>query len=530
MHEVLTLQLGQKSNYLATHFWNTQESYFTYTSEEESLVDHDVHFRPGIGTDGSETFTPRTLIYDLKGGFGSMRKINALYEIDEPAVGGGLWNGPAVVQRQEAIQQNEYQRSLEEGSTPTRLTPQSVRYWSDFNRVYYHPRSIVQLNEYELNSSLAPFENWKVGEELFNSLDKEHDLLDRDLRYFAEEADKMQGIQLITGLDDAWGGFAARYLERIRDEYGKTSVLLWGLEDNVKSVPREKRSIKLSNIARSFSELAPQASVFIPLSTPSGSLPPYIKLIPQSDWHVSALLAAAVESATLPSRLRSSNPCHENFSLLANSLNINGNQSIAKLQMSIDQGSVITNGHEDPANMNGATESCDSRVNPRNYEALSVNEGDQPRKLDINLFPSESGDSRVTRRYKKSHVFGEAEVARTAKHPQQLSATSGVDGYERARRRAAGLPIMQLRTVPLLFPLLDSFPDIILGGGETLTSVSVTTSLSTDSAVASRIKNLQYVVNRTVAVDEREALANSLGEIAEAYEEGYDSGTDEDDD
>jgi hypothetical protein len=24
MHEIITLQLGQRSNYLATHFWNTQ--------------------------------------------------------------------------------------------------------------------------------------------------------------------------------------------------------------------------------------------------------------------------------------------------------------------------------------------------------------------------------------------------------------------------------------------------------------------------------------------------------------------------
>lgn len=24
MHEIVTLQLGQKSNYLATHFWNAQ--------------------------------------------------------------------------------------------------------------------------------------------------------------------------------------------------------------------------------------------------------------------------------------------------------------------------------------------------------------------------------------------------------------------------------------------------------------------------------------------------------------------------
>ena len=68
-----------------------QESYFTYSKDEESLVDHDVHFQSGRGADGGETFTPRTLIYDLKGGFGSLRKINALYEVEEPATPQGLW-------------------------------------------------------------------------------------------------------------------------------------------------------------------------------------------------------------------------------------------------------------------------------------------------------------------------------------------------------------------------------------------------------------------------------------------------------
>lgn len=142
------------------------------------------------------------------------------------------------MQRQEVIQQNAYQQSLEEGLEPPSLTTESVRYWSDFNRVYFHPKSIVQLNEYELNSTLTPFENWSSGEELFNSLDKEHDLLDRDLRSFAEEADHMQGLQIISGIDDAWGGFAARYMDRIRDEYGKTSVCVWGVEDSIKSIPR----------------------------------------------------------------------------------------------------------------------------------------------------------------------------------------------------------------------------------------------------------------------------------------------------
>lgn len=70
---------------------NFQESYFTYGADEESPVDHDVHFRPGLGADGNETFMPRTVIYDLKGGFGSMRKINALYDAQDDPTKSNLW-------------------------------------------------------------------------------------------------------------------------------------------------------------------------------------------------------------------------------------------------------------------------------------------------------------------------------------------------------------------------------------------------------------------------------------------------------
>lgn len=143
-----------------------------------------------------------------------------------------------MIQRQPAIPQNSYLKSLEDGTEPAPLTTDSVKYWSDFNRVYFHPKSIVQLNEYELNSSLMPFDNWDVGEDLFKSLDKEHDLLDRDLRPFVEEADHMQGIQIFAGIDDAWGGFAARYVDRLKDEYGKTAKWFWGVEDESKIASR----------------------------------------------------------------------------------------------------------------------------------------------------------------------------------------------------------------------------------------------------------------------------------------------------
>jgi len=94
--EILTIQLGHKANYLATHFWNAQvhlccrplclfkEATFDYEdTNTRPLIEHDVHFRAGEGEGGVQTYTPRTLHYDLKGGFGSLRKVNALYSATE---------------------------------------------------------------------------------------------------------------------------------------------------------------------------------------------------------------------------------------------------------------------------------------------------------------------------------------------------------------------------------------------------------------------------------------------------------------
>jgi hypothetical protein len=212
----------------------SQESYFTYPPEAESPIDHDILFRPGVAPDGSDTFTPRALIYDLKGAFGSMRKINALYEpeddrsiLDQP----GVWPSKPIVQRTQAIPQSTYQEHLDAGLSPPPLSTSNVRYWSDYSRVFYHPKSIAQLSEFDVNDKLMPFEQWDVGMELFEKLEREVDLVDRDLRPFIEECDGIQGLQIFTGVDDAWGGWASGWLERLRDEYGKMSIWTWGLGD-----------------------------------------------------------------------------------------------------------------------------------------------------------------------------------------------------------------------------------------------------------------------------------------------------------
>jgi hypothetical protein len=87
-------------------------------------------------------------------------------------------------------------------------------------------------------SQIEPIDQWDIGEELFKTEDQEHDLLDRDLRLWVEECDQMQGFQVLASADDAWAGFTARYVERMRDEYGRKSIWVWGAENDSGNVSR----------------------------------------------------------------------------------------------------------------------------------------------------------------------------------------------------------------------------------------------------------------------------------------------------
>lgn len=82
----------------------------------------------------------------------------------------------------------------------------------------------------------------------------------------------------------------------------------------------------------------------------------------------------------------------------------------------------------------------------------------------------------------------------------------------------------------LQYPLLDSFPGIFSQPPDHLNTVPIHTALSTTSGTTRRIKGLQTVVSRMADLDEREALFSGLGDIAEAYEEGWDGCSDDESD
>ncbi|KAL4934404.1 misato family protein [Aspergillus undulatus] len=508
MHEIVTLQLGQRANYLATHFWNLQESYFTYNGQEESPVDHDVHFRPGVGADGGETFTPRTLIYDLKGAFGTLRKNNALYELTEDlAPGQGLWDGREILQQLNPIPQSDYQKSLDAGTPAPQLSSETVRFWSDYNRVFYHPRSIVQLNDYELNSSIMPFEDWNLGEDLFNDLDKEHDLLDRDVRPFAEECDQLRALQIFTSSDDAWAGFTARYVDRLVDEYGKKAVLVWAIEDGRRAQQQSKFKREM-NKARSVYSISPEATMYTPIIDPPTRLPSTVRVNTSSEWHTSALISMAMESVTLPTRLRP----YQNFeSLLA------GDDSIRRIFEL--QASIIPSADHD-------------------------NQRQKPTKRPNQIEPSGPGSSKVKTEFDidftydgansdKANVFNQLQVFRGAEPDDEDEDEHPLEedlGILRKMRLYNSQPMFHRFHTPLPYPVLDSFPNDMVAVSTPENKVNMVAVLTSSTRTADRTRTLESVASRVIAVDERENLVNGLGEIRENYETGWMSDSDFDDD
>ncbi|KFA65378.1 hypothetical protein S40285_00415 [Stachybotrys chlorohalonatus IBT 40285] len=491
MREIITLQLGNLSNYVATHFWNAQESYFTYSDKDRTFVDHNIHWRAGLGSDGSETFLPRTVVYDLKGGFGTLRKINALYEDEGKVAADAIWSGPSAIHKHEPLAPSAYQQSLELGSAPAPLTKSTVRYWSDFSRAYLHPKSLVQLYDFELNSTVMPFERFGMGTELFQTLDKEHDIVDRDWRPFVEECDQMQGMQVFTTTDDAWGGFASSYIEALRDEYPKSCLWVWGLQSPLLGAPSDKRQLRLVNTAFGLARIREQASMIVPLSVPEGDMPNGVTLDPSSPWHTSALMATAVESATLPSRLvQGASQQPGSLQEIADNLNSTGNHTLASMSMSVGR--------------SAREKSEDS--------------------LDINL--SQLGHLRTARKDRNPRVFGHVFAYRGQ---ETADSQETEDPRSRNPRRVIGNTIVQRYTTELQYPLLDSQPPIYADTPDA-TNLDVWTRLSTDDSMVAQMKALKSQVTWSVGLDEREVLVNDLAEIADAYQDEWSGGSDDDDD
>ncbi|CAB4388533.1 unnamed protein product [Rhizophagus irregularis] len=353
MHEILTLQFGHFANFVGTHFWNSQEAYFTYNESlnaPKSEIVHDTLFRAGVTPRGIETYTPRLLLYDLKGGFGSLKKINKLYE-ESPGkneLHESTWNGRSETHAQMPYSKNIYLQHLEneEELVSTEETEnkmkietedfkldETVQFWSDFNRMYYHPKSVNTMMQYQFEDEFMPFDIFSYGKNAFLAHEKELDSFDENFRFFVEECDAIQGFQVYTSIIDGFGGFACSFLEQLRDEYPKTAIWSFGITENRSWAPKGHNSYykQILNIALSTTQLTEFSSLFNPINTPAANQPNFNSFYHPNlnlPYHTSSIVSAAIETATLPFRSR-----HNFTSMfdLITQLNWRGNTKLGSL-------------------------------------------------------------------------------------------------------------------------------------------------------------------------------------------------------
>jgi len=241
--EIITLQLGNYSNHVATHWWNLQaaQSEFGVNSNKNGLssdtasssstnlekngshIEKNVLWRIGEDSRGQETCTPRTIILDEKHNMGTLscsggplfdtniEKFEAMDRItsdfaDSTAI--TTWDGNHEKIVSEGIEYTEQQQALNQDQLPpVDVKNHTFFKWPDYSYTYFHPKSIlIPTQEINTVSSIIidnfdqpsySFNNWFLGRSLW-SRNSFKDTLEDNIRFYAEECDYLQGFQILA--------------------------------------------------------------------------------------------------------------------------------------------------------------------------------------------------------------------------------------------------------------------------------------------------------------------------------------------
>jgi hypothetical protein len=237
-------------------------------------------------------------------------------------------------------------------------------------------------------------------------------------------------------------------------------------------------------------------------------------------WHTSALQASAVESITLPSRLKSTlDWSRTTLDDIESIFTSEAKRNILQLDFSVKDPD-----HEEEQQMNGAGSSGhDSRM--ANGYLDADDSPDEPQHLDIDLFrvpPPAPG------RRRRIHTFARMDLLR-GNWP--LDRDVGDREHEFRSRPRGQQALVQQYTSSQLLPLTSSYPSIFQFPSHRSTGeLAVHAALSSSTGVAERIRYLADIVRRSVGVEEREGLRADLLTTAEEYVEGWEEGSSEEDD
>lgn len=340
MREVVTIQVGDFANYVGSHFWNFQDELLGLAGDLESdpvFKNHglnmDVLYRSGETHEGILTYTPRLVSVNYQGSLGSMSSCGTLYsqppEVPPPVT---TWKGGLSAQCSQRRKRNLFLQSLYEDEQKQSTSMDNghsglqneigdkdiveclendVQSWTDFSKVHYHPQSLYELSG--LWTDVQQFNNYGIGKDVFSEGLRGEEMNDR-IRFFIEECDHIQGIQVLVDDSGGFSSVAADFLQNIADEYTNTPVLLYTVRDpgSYMRDRSQKRNISRAlHDAVSFARLSSVCKLIVPVGLPflsGGKASSYLHVNDEKLYHCSAVYAAALHSLSLPFRMDSLGP------------------------------------------------------------------------------------------------------------------------------------------------------------------------------------------------------------------------------
>lgn len=348
---LITIQCGNYSNYIGSHFWNLQESAFVYNNPNDASsksagydileVDNDVLYREGETLNKEVTFTPRLIAVDLKGSLGALPRCGELYgkiSIPKEESLSNFWAGGHQVFREEPFVKNEFLTELEDDSenvlsekdiddrdSDTNAKPDndgklynledSVHFWSDYLGARYHPRSILLCESFQHQNTMHPFDVWSLGRQTWSDSSNLGENMEDRIRNYAEECDNLGGFQLISDYQDGFGGMSSCIVDLLSDEYYNKALLSFPTSPaQFKETNSAENGVRVAGALLTLSKHLQQTGLVSPtcLSRDWFPLPGQVTRLPhvsykgESSYSSSSLLALALDTATLQFRKKNS--------------------------------------------------------------------------------------------------------------------------------------------------------------------------------------------------------------------------------
>ena len=354
MKETITLQLGEFSNYVGSHYWNyqllacLQQSQSGEEGEEEGFEGlSEIASRLFREQVREGVFQPRVLISDLRLNVG--RLIGDHDETGDDSGGGGgvdavlEWGGSlSKMTRSDVPDRNPFQQFLQScgvesydgesvfmrrggagasggraipsaaaaAASVARRPPEScIEYWTDFSSVCL---------DRDVNLCLMP--RWTTRDN-FDTFLSVHlpEVVPREytenfmekLRFLAEECDSLSTIQVFADIHNGFGALACRLAQEIREYYGRgVNLPVWAFAADDEGSEQGARAAARSDLGESlhrlsvpyvYSQLCEHASLVVPIAPAAARSQrglPFLTLDRGSQYHSSAVVASAIEAAT----------------------------------------------------------------------------------------------------------------------------------------------------------------------------------------------------------------------------------------